>query len=92
MPEDKLKTSDPLETAALPDILPNQPILSSQPQAWKGIIVEHHCQPPFEIPEHCLPQHLIAIQTGPPIKVENVVNGRFQQNRGSPQAQRNEVE
>jgi AraC family transcriptional regulator len=75
--EDKPKTSDPLKTVVA-DILPNQPIVASQPQAWKGIIVEHHSQPPFEIPEHCLPQHLIAIQTGPPIKVENVVNGRFQ--------------
>jgi len=64
--EDKPKTSEPPKTV-VPDILPNQPILASQPQAWKGIIVEHHSQPPFEIPEHCLPQHLIAIQTGPPI-------------------------
>jgi AraC family transcriptional regulator len=78
MPEDKPETVEPLDTAALPDILPNQPIVSSKPQAWNGIIVEQHCQPPFEIPEHCLPQHLIAIQVGPPIKVENVVNGRFQ--------------
>jgi AraC family transcriptional regulator len=78
MPEDKRKTFDPLKTDGLPDILPNQPLLSSKPQAWNGIIIEHHCQPPFEIPEHCLPQHLIAIQVGPPIKVENVVNGQFQ--------------
>jgi AraC family transcriptional regulator len=78
MPEDKPKTFDPPETIALPNILPNPPLLSSKPQAWNGIIVEQHCQPPFEIPEHCMPQHLIAIQVGPPIKVENVVNGRFQ--------------
>ncbi|MBD2103873.1 AraC family transcriptional regulator [Leptolyngbya sp. FACHB-261] len=63
---------------ALPDILPNQPVFTSQPQQWQGITVEQHCQPPSEIPDHCLPHHLIAIQTGPAIKVENVVNGRFQ--------------
>ncbi len=77
MPEDKSETVNP-ETVALPDILPNQPIVWSQPQAWNGITVEQHSQPPFEIPEYRLPQHLIAIQVGPPIKVENVVNGRFQ--------------
>ncbi|MBD2776056.1 AraC family transcriptional regulator [Iningainema tapete] len=78
MPEDKPKTEDSIDKVTLPDILPNLPILSSKPQAWNGIIIEHHRQPSFEIPEHCLPQHLIAIQVGSPIKVENVVNGRFQ--------------
>lgn len=78
MPEDKPKNIDPSKIVSLPDILPNQPILSSKPQVWNGIIIEQHSQPPFEIPEHCLPQHLIAIQVGPPLKVENVVNGRFQ--------------
>lgn len=78
MLEDKPKTFDSKQTVTLPDILPNQPIIWSQPQVWNGIAVEQHCQPPFEIPEHSLPQHLIAIQVGSPIKVENIVNGRFQ--------------
>jgi AraC family transcriptional regulator len=77
MSENKPKTVDANETVVLPDALPNQPVLWSKPQAWHGITVEQHCQPPFEIPEHCLPQHLIAIQTGLPIKVENLVRGRF---------------
>lgn len=61
----------------LPNALPEQPVLSSQQYEWHGITVEQHCQPPFEIPVHSLPTHLIAIQTGAPIKVENIVNGRF---------------
>ncbi len=78
MYDDKPEAVVNSETLLFPDALPNEPVLSSQQHGWHGITIEQHCQPPFEIPEHSLPTHLIAIQTGAPIKVDNIVNGRFQ--------------
>lgn len=66
------------ETLIFPDALPKQPILSSQKYGWHSITVEQHSQPPFELPEHSLSTHVVAIHTGAPLKVEKIVNGRFQ--------------
>ncbi len=42
------------------DILPRPALLSSRGQ-WQGIYLEHHCQPPGEIPEHSHAEHLIVV-------------------------------
>ena len=78
MRNDKPEAAANSEMFMFPDALSKPPVLSSKQHEWHGVTVEQHCQPPFEIPVHSLPTHLIAIQTGAPIKVENVVNGRFQ--------------
>lgn len=36
-------------------------ILSGLPFAWRGIIVEHHCLDPQELPEHYVPGHGITV-------------------------------
>lgn len=60
----------------LPGLLPEAPTVSSR-GTWQGIVVEHHRQPPFETPEHCLMQHLVTVQLGDPIRLETHINGRL---------------
>jgi len=57
-------------------MLPEPPTVSSR-ETWEGIAVEHHRQPPFETPEHCLMQHLVTVQLGDPIRLETHVDGRL---------------
>lgn len=81
MPEEKPLAVDLLEADALSQIFPCSSVASSHPIAWSGLIVEHHRQPAWETPEHCLIQHVISINIGSVSKIERVVNGRLQQER-----------
>jgi hypothetical protein len=42
-------------------ILPRSPILSSHHLEWRGVRVEYHHQPPYQMPEFCPTQHLVII-------------------------------
>lgn len=59
---------------ALASILPRPPILSGKLAGWNGFVVEHHCQPAHETPEHCFTQHMVCIALRHPFRSERVLN------------------
>jgi AraC family transcriptional regulator len=80
MPEEKPLAVDFSQEDALEQILPRPPILSSHEAGWKGILLEYHRQPPYEIPEIYSNQHGVAIftQAPAPMRVERTLDGCFQ--------------
>lgn len=82
-------TSSPcIEVQGLPSpktsvkrILPRAPILSSEKAEWNGILLEHHYQSAQETPEEDLPQHVICIFLGHPVRVEREINGQLVSDR-----------
>jgi AraC family transcriptional regulator len=61
---------------SLPLILPQPPLLVSDPTRWQNIQFAHFRQPPCEIPEHILPLHLICMNAGKPVRLEQTVDGQ----------------
>lgn len=53
------------------------PLFSSQQAVWNGILIEHHRQPAWELPEHCNPHHVIVIHQTETL-VKRVLNGHRQ--------------
>lgn len=53
------------------------PLYSSHQAAWNGILIEHHRQPAWELPEHCNPHHVIVVHQTKTL-VKRVLNGRKQ--------------
>ncbi|MEO0827068.1 MAG: AraC family transcriptional regulator [Cyanobacteria bacterium J06635_15] len=54
--------------------LPRPPILSSNVSRWNTIQLALHHQPPYCIPEHCSPHHVICINTGTPVTLQQTVD------------------
>lgn len=59
-------------------IFPHAPILASDRANWKTIQFAHFRQPPFDVPEHVLPQHLICMNVGKPVRLEQTVDGQHE--------------
>lgn len=55
---------------------PRAPVTSSARANWDHILLVHHHQPAFSVPEHCLPYHQICIKLGKPYLFKQVVDGR----------------
>lgn len=60
-------------------LFPRSPIQISDPSLWQGILLAHHRQPAWEMPENHLAQHILSINIGADRKIERVIDGRFQQ-------------
>ena len=60
----------------LPLLLPQPPILASDGANWKNIQFAHFRQPPCEIPEYVLPFHVICMNAGQPVRLEQTVDGQ----------------
>jgi AraC family transcriptional regulator len=58
----------------LPLMLPQPPILVSA--NWKNIQFAQFRQPPCEIPEHISPFHVICMNAGKPVRLEQTIDGR----------------
>lgn len=56
----------------LPLILPQPPILMSN--HWKNIQFAYFRQPPCEVLEHVLPFHVICMNAGKPVRLEQIVD------------------
>jgi AraC family transcriptional regulator len=55
--------------------LPAFPTLSSEERVWDGFVVGRYRMPPFELPEHTMTMHRLAIHARP-IKIEARQEGR----------------
>ncbi|WP_226889764.1 helix-turn-helix domain-containing protein [Nostoc sp. MG11] len=74
-----LSSSASLSTKFMQEIsatFPRAPITSSAGANWDHILLVHHHQPAFSVPEHCLPYHQICIKLGKPYLFRQVVDGR----------------
>lgn len=71
--EQSIITIDLTQADAIAQLLPYQPLLSSE-KAWDSIQVEYHRQADVESLEHRFQQHLICIPITPPIELERVLN------------------
>lgn len=56
--------------------LPQAPILSSHAAQWDGVQLARFNQPPFRIPEHKSPYHIICINAGAPVSLEQTLDGK----------------
>ncbi|MEO0803691.1 MAG: AraC family transcriptional regulator [Cyanobacteria bacterium J06642_2] len=57
-------------------ILPRSPILSSFGSCWEKVQLALHCQPAHHIPEHRSSHHVICINTGAPVTLQQTVDGK----------------
>jgi AraC family transcriptional regulator len=56
--------------------LPCSPVLSSDRAGWNHIQLVLQHQPPYRIPEHCTPYHVICINAGIPVTLQQTVDGQ----------------
>ncbi len=59
----------------LPFALSRPPVLSSRDAGWEYIQLGLYRQPPCEIPKHCSPYHIICINLGNAVTLEQCVDG-----------------
>jgi AraC family transcriptional regulator len=59
-----------------PLIFPHPPILASHCASWKNIHFAHFQQPPCEVPEQVLSQHIICMNVGKPVHLKQIVAGQ----------------
>jgi AraC family transcriptional regulator len=57
----------------LPVILPHSPILVSDGANWKNINFAQFRQPPCDVPEHVSQRHIICMNVGKPVQLEQAV-------------------
>ncbi len=65
-------------------MFPLAPVTSSARANWDRILLVHHHQPTFSVPEHCLPYHQICIKLGKPYLLKQVIDGRAETLRAVP--------
>jgi len=56
--------------------LPYLPVVSSCRAGWDKIQLALYCQPSYRIPEHYSPHHVICINAGNPVTLQQTVDGR----------------
>lgn len=60
-------------------LLPRSPLLSSYNLGWNGILVQHHYQPAWEVPEYAPSQHMLSIHhLDHPVESERILDGKRQ--------------
>jgi AraC family transcriptional regulator len=67
--------NESLKTISLLDELPDQPVLSSKPKGWNGIVIEYHHHPANELVSPPLAQHLITLNCGLPYRLVQQLDG-----------------
>jgi AraC family transcriptional regulator len=75
MSQEHSLTVDFTQKDTLLSVLPCLPIASSHAAGWDKIQLADYRQPPHIIPEHCSLQHIICINVGNPVVLEQVVDG-----------------
>jgi len=71
---------DPANPSDLKYLVPRQPLITSQEVCWKNILVQHHKQTPWEMPENTVVYHAIAIHWAvTDLKMDRVMDGQKQQ-------------
>jgi AraC family transcriptional regulator len=65
-----------LDRKKSPLVLPRPPILASDSAHWKSIQFAHFRQPPCEVPEHVPPWHVICLNVGHPVQLEQTVDAQ----------------
>ncbi|MEM9089642.1 MAG: AraC family transcriptional regulator [Cyanobacteria bacterium P01_F01_bin.53] len=68
----------------LPFDLPRSPILTSSPTDWDNIQLALFHEPPYRIPEHTSPYHIICINTGKTVTLEQTMDGKTHQGESTP--------
>lgn len=68
----------------LPFDLPRSPILTSNPTDWDSIQLALFHEPPYRIPEHISPYHIICINTGKTVTLEQTMDGKTHQGESTP--------
>ncbi len=58
--EEKSLLVDFKQQRASEQLFPNPPLLTSYHLGWRGIHCEHHLQPGYDTPEHCVTMHSIS--------------------------------
>ncbi|MEO1297454.1 MAG: AraC family transcriptional regulator [Cyanobacteria bacterium J06636_16] len=56
--------------------LPRSPILSSEKSSWEGIQLALYQEPPYRIPEQASPDHVICINVGKSVTLQQTVDGQ----------------
>lgn len=59
-----------------PLVFPHAPILASDLANWKNIHFAHFRQPPCDVPEYTPSQHIICMNAGKPVKLEQSIDGQ----------------
>ena len=73
-------TIDFIRNSDVVQVLPSEPLLSSQPGQWNGVHLGYYQHPPSEIPEIVSEQHLVLVHLAIPTQVEQWLGTRFQKN------------
>jgi AraC family transcriptional regulator len=76
MSQEQPLTVDFTQKDTLLSVLPCLPIASSHAAGWDKIQLAHYLQPPHIIPEHWSLQHIICINVGNHVVLEQIVDGR----------------
>ncbi|MBD1909798.1 MULTISPECIES: AraC family transcriptional regulator [unclassified Leptolyngbya] len=76
MPERPSLTIDLTQSSELLQLVPRPPLLTSQQAEWKNILVQHHQQPPWEMPENTVNQHVVVVhhKVGSRLQVNRTMN------------------
>ncbi|MBE7383397.1 MAG: helix-turn-helix transcriptional regulator [Leptolyngbya sp. SIO1E4] len=69
--------ADPADNT-LPVIFPNAPVLASDRTGWKNICFAHFRQPPCEVPDHVSSKHVICMNVGKPVQLQQAIDGRHE--------------
>lgn len=78
MAQEQVLQVDFTEEDASESILPRSPLLSSLQRGWDGILVQHHHQPAWEMPEYVPSHHTLSIHhVNHAIDSERVLDGKW---------------
>lgn len=78
MSQAQLVQMDFAEADATAKLLPRSPLLSSHSLGWDGILVQHHQQPAWEMPEYTPSHHTLTLQHhSHTVASERVLNGKL---------------
>jgi AraC family transcriptional regulator len=61
MPQGQVLQVDFVQKSSVDRILPEPPLFSSHDLGWNGILVQHHYQPSWELPEYTALKHSICV-------------------------------
>lgn len=75
MSKEKPVSIDLSQKDSLLSVFPCLPIITSHAAGWDKIQLAYHRQPPHRIPEHVSLQHIICINVGNPVLIEQFVDG-----------------
>lgn len=71
-----MATPSPFSIAETLFNLPCAPLISSSNADWNTIQLALFSQPPHQIPEHVSPYHVICINAGAPVTLEQTIGGK----------------